>query len=366
MVWKRGNIRAIDWATNIKLLALAIFVMATAATSWSQTTPATPIAVTPPADTKEMPSADAIAPSTLTKNDYTVSPEDLLEVQVLDVPEVSREYRVSSNGYLTLPLLAQPILAAGQTLDHLQQLVASQYREAGMLKDAVVMISLKETRFHAVLVSGEVAHPESVPIYGSTHLLDVLIQAGGLVPDAGDIAVIMRGEIGARMDAERLQNGAMDVPTVGQPFEVNIRNLMLTGQDSSNLTLYPGDRVTVQRAQMIYIMGAVSRPGGYVVGEGHSNVTVLKALAMAGDVTSLAKKQHITLLRRNPGGPEDKRTEIPVDYKDMVKGKIADMAMTPDDILYVPESGALKAWHATVTSATQVATSGATALMIYR
>jgi len=50
----------------------------------------------------------------------------------------------------------------------------------------------------------------------------------------------------------------------------------------------------------------------------------------------------------------------------MVKGEVNDVKLIPDDILFVPESGALKAYHASMSSAVSIATAGATTMMIYR
>jgi polysaccharide export outer membrane protein len=296
-----------------------------------------------------------------------VSPEDLLEVYVLDVPEVTRTYRVSSNGFLTLPLLPEPIPAAGETLDQLSHLIATKFHDAGMLNNARVTVSLVETRLHTVLVSGEVKNPQSYPIYGPTRLLDVLVKAGGLTESAGNDAIITRGEIGARADlAESARSGAANPSAPEQSFTLNIRKLVVTGDDKTNILLYPGDRIMVQRAQLIYILGAVNRPGGYVLDETRQHLTVLKALAMAGDVNGVAKKKSIMILRRDPAGPEEKREEIPVDYKAMVKGQIADVRLMADDILFVPESGAVKALRTSVNSAVTMATMGGATLMVYR
>jgi polysaccharide export outer membrane protein len=289
-----------------------------------------------------------------------------LDVNVLDVPEVTRTYRVSSNGFLTMPLLPEPIPAAGETLDQLSHLIATKFHDAGMLNNAVVTVSLRETRLHAVLVTGDVRRPQSYPVYGPTRLLDVLVQAGGLGDDASNDVIIMRGDVGVRADLEEnARSGGVNPSAKGQSFTLNIRKLVETGDDRTNILLYPGDRVTVQRAELIYIMGAVARPGGYVLNESRQQITVLKALAMAGDVTNLAKKRRITILRRDPAGPEEKREEIPVNYKAMVNGQIADVRLKPDDILYVPESAGLKAWRTSVNTAVGIATTGGTALMIY-
>jgi polysaccharide export outer membrane protein len=313
-------------------------------------------------------SSSASSASKAPISDYTVSPEDLLDVNILDAQEVSRTYRVSSNGFLTLPLLSEPIPAAGQTLDQLSHLIATKYQDAGMFNNAVVTVQLKETRFHTVLVSGQVRTANSYPVYGPTHLLDVLIQAGGLAEDASNDAIIMRGEIGARADLEQsARTGEVNPSANGQSFTLNIRKLVESGDDApNNILIYPGDRVTVQRAQLIYIIGAVARPGGYVLNESRQQITVLKALAMAGDVNNVAKRGGLMILRHEPTQPEEKRTEIPVNYKAMVKGQMADIRLQPDDILVVPESAGLKALRTTINSAVGLATTGGSALLIYR
>jgi polysaccharide biosynthesis/export protein len=300
--------------------------------------------------------------------DYTVSPEDLLDIEIMDVPEVSRTYRVSSNGFLTLPLLTEPVPAAGQTLDQLSKLIATRFHDAGMLNNAQVSVSLKETRLHTVLVSGEIKSPQAYPIYGPTRLLDVLVKAGGLTPSSGDDAIITRGETGAHADlAESAHTGGVDRSANGQSFTLNIRKLVATGDDAvNNIDIFPGDRIMIQRAELIYVLGAVARPGGYVLDNTRQQVTVLKALAMAGDVSNIAKRGRIVILRKASDTQDEKRQEIPVDYKAIIKGKVTDVRLQADDILFIPESGGLKALHASTQAAVAVASTGGSALLIYR
>jgi hypothetical protein len=82
-------------------------------------------------------------------------------------------------------------------------------------------------------------------------------------------------------------------------------------------------------------------------------------------VSNVAKRSRITILRRDPTGPPEKREEIPVNYKAMVKGQIADVRLMPDDILFVPESSKLKAWRTSVGAAVQMTTMAGEGLMIY-
>lgn len=360
------RVRDTPGVAKISGLALTVFLMTSLISAWAQqqsTNPSVQSVVASKDPSTAVGPSDALKPPT---TDYTVSPEDLLDVYVMDVPEVTRTYRVSSNGFLTLPLLSEPLPVAGETLDQLSHLIATRFHDAGMLNNAHVTVSLVETRLHTVLISGEVKTPQSYPIFGPTRLLNMLVKAGGLTEGAGNDAIIMRGDIGAHADLEEnARADAVNASAQGQSFTVDIRKLMQTGEDQNNIFLYPGDRVTVQRAALIYILGAVQRPGGYVLNEANQQITVLKAMAMAGDVTAIAKKSRITLLRRELPGPEEKREEIPVNYKAMVKGQIADIRLKPDDILYVPESGSLKAMHTTVNSAVSVATMGGSALMIY-
>lgn len=298
--------------------------------------------------------------------DYTVSPEDLLDIYLLDVPEVTRTYRVSSNGFLTLPLLPEPIAVAGLSLNQLSSLIAKKFRDAGMLNNAQVTVSLKETRLHTVIVSGSVKHPAAYPVYGPTRLLDILVQAGGFADDAGNEAIITRGLVGARAEAgEGGQAVETDPSTKEATFTLDIRKLVDTGGDKTDILLYPGDRVMVQRAALIYILGAVAHPGGYTIKDPREQITVLKALAMAGDVTSVARKRHITILRMDPAAPEGKRQEIPVNIKAMLNGQIADLRLQFDDILYVPESGGLKTMRQALGTSIGVGTALATGLIIY-
>ena len=357
MLGKQVSAGRQSWAATASLLLLGAMLTAGTGRGWCQQATASAV---PPVNTED-------TNVTAAAEGYHVSPEDLLDVNVMDVPEVTRIYRVSSNGMLTLPLLPEPVPAGGLTLDQLARTIAGKFRDAGMLSNAQVTVAVRETRLHAVFVSGQVRKPQAYPIYGPTRLLDVLIQSGGLLDDAGDEAIITRGEQGIKVDlTEPTQPEAMAAASTGQPFTLNIRTLVQSGDEKNNILLYPGDRVTVPRAALVYILGAVSRPGGYVLNAARQQITVLKALATAGDVTNVAKTKHITLLRKDPAQPGNKREQIPVDYKSMVKGRVADMEMKPDDILYVPESGKTKAIRASANAAITVATYGAGALLIYR
>src|ERR1035437_6416125 len=78
----------------------AIYLLAGMTLAWGQdvqTAPAAQAVADPNALVAAKSSPDT---HSISISDYSVSPEDLLEIVVMDVPEVSRTYRVSSNGFL--------------------------------------------------------------------------------------------------------------------------------------------------------------------------------------------------------------------------------------------------------------------------
>ena len=98
--------------------------------------------------------------------------------------------------------------------------------------------------------------------------------------------------------------------------------------------VYPGDIVIVPKAGIVYVLGDVARPGGYTMSNNDSQMTVLEALATAGDTNKTAIISKVKLVRTTTSGI----TEIPISLGAMRKGKQPDIAMQSNDVLYVPSS----------------------------
>jgi polysaccharide biosynthesis/export protein len=277
-----------------------------------------------------------------------ISSNDVLFIQVFDVDQMTREYRVSATGTVDFPLIAQPISVAGLTPQQAAQAISQKCVEARVLTRPQISITIRESRVHSVTISGAVRNPQLFPVFGRISLLDLLAQAGGLSEDAGSTVTIARGEASRQMLAsgdDPPTDGA-DAKATSAPGTVNIdlRRLQETGDPSLNLDVYPGDRVTVQRAGIVYVVGAVGRPGAYSMTEAHREMTVLKALSLAGSLNNFAKSKKAVLLRYDPSAPKG-RDEISLDLHAMLRGNIADKSLVKDDILFVPDSTALKALH---------------------
>jgi len=117
--------------------------------------------------------------------------------------------------------------------------------------------------------------------------------------------------------------------------------------------------VTVPHAGIVYALGAVARPGGFVATNDRAQLSTLKVLALAGGTTRVAQKDRAVIIRKDAAG---KQTEIPVDLGKIVKRETEDVRLMPSDILYVPPSGA----RAALIRAGEITVAVATAILIYR
>ena len=285
-----------------------------------------------------------------------IYPNDLLFIQVFDVEQMTREYRVSATGTLLFPLLAEPVRALGLTPQQLADVISQKCIEAGVLSHPQISVTVRESRVHAVAIAGAVKSPQIYPVFGRITLLDILTQAGGVSEDAGSSVTITRGEVSRRVLAAEAGGaaGAGNSPPVPPTVTIDLQRLLGTGDPSLNVDIYPGDRVTVQRAGVVYVLGAVNRAGGFVMSEERQDMTVLKAIALAGDLKSTAKAKKAVILRPSASAPGG-REEIPVDLQAMLRGHAPDKPLRSNDIMFVPDSTALKALHTSAQAAASTA-----------
>jgi polysaccharide export outer membrane protein len=136
------------------------------------------------------------------------------------------------------------------------------------------------------------------------------------------------------------KEGGLATPTL----TVEVKKVMDVTDSASTIDVWPGDRVLVerQRADVYYVMGEVNRPGGYTLQKGRDELTVMRALAIAGDQTGVAKMSRAVLIRRDIKAPLG-REEIKLDLKKIITGHSPDPKLQADDILFVPGSNGKKA-----------------------
>jgi len=285
-----------------------------------------------------------------------IYPNDLLFIQVFDVDQMTREYRVGPTGTLVFPLLPEALPVQGLTPQQVADLISKKCIEAGLLSHPQISVTVRESRVHSVAIAGAVRNPQIYPILGRISLLDIISQAGGITEDAGASVTVTRGEVSTRLLASNGGGTAeggkpQPVPTT---VTVDLRDLLETGDPNANIGVYPGDRVTVQRAGVVYVLGAVNRAGAYLLTESRHDMTVLKALALAESLKSTAKGKKAVILRADSSAAGG-REEIPVDLHAMLQGHAPDKPLLNNDILFVPDSLALKALHKSADVAVQTA-----------
>jgi polysaccharide export outer membrane protein len=181
---------------------------------------------------------------------------------------------------------------------------------------------------------GEVQKPGVYPVLGNRTLLDMISQAGGTTIYAGSSATIKRKSDGTII-AIPLATGATDTLV-------------------SDLRLRPGDKVVVPRASLVYVLGDVGRPGGFIM-QNRGHMTVLQAVALAGGHTRTASIGQVRLIHKTESGYMD--TQIPL--KQIMNGHKADMELQAEDILYIPNSSAKSLIYRTAPGILQSASSAA-------
>ena len=172
---------------------------------------------------------------------------------------------------------------------------------------------VKEYTSSGVSVVGEVVKPGSYSTLGPHRLFDVLQAAGGLTEKAANRAVI----------SHRGSEDPITLELSKDPAKMA----------QSNVEVQPGDTVVVPAAPIVYVLGEVNKPGGYVLGAS-SGVTVLRVVAAAGGPTRNASVGSTKMLRRTPNGLQ----QIPVPLKNILRAKAPDIPLEPDDIIFVPNS----------------------------
>lgn len=244
--------------------------------------------------------------------DYTVGPEDVLSIAIVNEPMFTNKYRIGRDGTFEFPYLGS-IKASGQTLRGLEVLLTTRLQKENILLHPQVTIEVAEFRSQTIYVMGQVADQGMVALTGSKTIVDVL--AGRLLPSAGDEITINR------------RRGATDaagpvLAATGPDIEVIklSKQDVLNGRAATMVTLRDGDTIVVSKGASIYVIGEVKSPGPYVL---EGTLTVRQALALAGGQTPRAATNRIKILRTING----KEKEIKVKLSDLVQ---------PGDTINVP------------------------------
>ena len=321
-------------------IGLSLLLLLTPLPSGAQSTvdqPAAQAASAPAANTdtavpNAAGNADATAPSASDPN-YVLGPEDVLEIEVFNVPELKETVRVAADGQIAVPLIGR-VPATGLTADQLRQELADKWGE-NYLQDPQVSVFVKDFAARPVSVIGAVEKPQLYYLKGPRNLIEVLSMAGGFgkkgSSPAGRTVVITR-----KSGFKDLQEAdGMHVRGPDQ-IEIDLNRLLYTRDPGLNIEIKPLDIVSVSKADVVYVTGAVKKPGGIVLDD-RSTVTVIQAISMAEGFAGTASRGGARILRTRQDGS---KIEIPVNLTKVMKGKAEDLTLAANDVLYVPDSKA--------------------------
>jgi polysaccharide export outer membrane protein len=241
-----------------------------------------------------------------------IGPGDELEIAVYGAPDLSEHTRVSEAGNISMPLIGV-VRVAGLSSSEAAGAVQSELRRNNIVNDPQVSVYVKEYTSSGISVAGEVAKPGFYSALGPHRLFDVLQSAGGPT-DKADNKVVIR---------HRDQKDSVTLRISKDPAEMA----------ASNVALQPGDTVVVPRAGIVYVLGEVNRPGGFVLNS-TGGLTVLQIVAVAGGPSHVASAGKTRLLRRTGNGFQEER----IDLTKLLRGKAHDVAVRDQDILFVPSS----------------------------
>jgi polysaccharide export outer membrane protein len=281
------------------------------------------------------------------QGEYRIGAHDLLEINVFEAPDLNRSLRVSAGGEISMPLLGA-VQSSGLTARELEGTLEVRLRQ--YMKDPHVGVFVTTVESHPVSVVGAVKKPGVFQIRGTKTVLEMLSMAEGLSDDAGDEVLVMRGaglHFGSDSNGgsanpasqspsqKQMPAGAADDLSYNDTIKINLKDLLESGDQRFNVAVYPGDIVKVTRGGIIYVIGDVKKPGGFVL-KTDQNMSVLKAIALAEGLNATAAKSRTKIIRTDE--KTGQRFEFPIDLGKVLAGKTPDTPLKPADIVFIPNS----------------------------
>lgn len=288
--------------------------------------------------------------------DYVLGPDNQLSLRVFGLDELNQTIRISNSGKMHVPYVGI-LSVANMTVAQVEDLIVTRLREQGLMKEPWVSIRVTEYNSQPVFVVGEVATPGQFMLSGEMHVLDAISKAGGLTTTAGDEGFLIRrrrvarptveGDLknsAAMRESEQTQivkaispgaDTAKEIEALGTGIKISFKQLKDGTRMDMNVKLQGADILYVpQRLQQkIYIVGDIPFPGSYGLPRNYDHITAAQAVAYAGGPRRTSKKGFI-MRRTETQGVE----EIAFDFSAIMKGKQPDIAVKPNDIIYVPRS----------------------------
>lgn len=267
-------------------------------------------------------------PASAQEQEYRIGLRDVIGVNVFAGGEeqISEDVTVAADGMITLPLLGA-VPADGLTLNELKknsvEPLALKYFVAPQ-----VTVAVKEYHSLTFYISGSVDKPGHYELDKEPTMLELIAKAGGMVPEGGHTAYIMR-----ESHDPQAEKGPV------KPIVLDLKPLLDHGDMTNNLQLVTGDVIHIpmesdldQTSNSIFVEGEVKKPGVYPFQQG---ITALSACILAGGFNDFAAPNRARIIR---GRGTDQEEVIAINLDAVKKGKAKDVQLMPGDLVHVPDS----------------------------
>src|ERR1041384_2006950 len=276
--------------------------------------------------------------------DYRIGPNDVIDVQVENAPEMSRTFRVTAAGTFLMPYIGR-VTALRKTTEELALSIANGLR-GDYLKDPKVVVSVKEFNSRSFFIQGSVRSPGVFQIEGRPSMLELITLAGGLSEKHGANAYIIRRikttepkgtePSSTPTTAAATKSSAEQEPAPEETarYELKSTNIngLLTGHFDQDVLLEAGDIIHIPPSDVFFVAEEVNAPGSFALKEG---TTLRQAISLAQGTNYRAALNRGVVYRENANG---KREEVHVDIGAVMSGKKGDVEIMANDIIMVPNS----------------------------
>jgi polysaccharide export outer membrane protein len=247
--------------------------------------------------------------------DATVGPRDILDIKVLEDPNMSGRVTVADDGQILLNVVGK-VAVAGLTAAQIEAKLKSILDT--FLTKSTISVQVVEFASKPISVVGAVIKPGRIGATGSTTLIQAITEAGGLAAGHGKDIYILR----------TARNG------LSEQLSIDVDELMVRGNPDVNIPLAPNDLVNIpiDPPVNVYIMGEVMRPGTAQFRRSQ-NPTLLQAIASSGGPTDRASKR--VIIKRTTNG---KQETITVNFRDIIRGKKQDVILQDNDTVVLEEA----------------------------
>ena len=279
----------------------------------------------------DLPSTSSISGGGVLGPDYVLGPEDVVNIEVFNVPELKQTVRVENDGTIWVKLLGR-VKVVGLTTEALREELESGWGK-NYLENPKVVVFVREFHGRPVSVIGAVEKPGLYQLPGPRTLIEVLSMAGGLLKRTNGAAgrtvyITRKGDFGDLEMAPGMHQ------TAAHQIEIDLKRLLYSRNVALNIQIKPFDVVSVSKAGIVYVAGEVKKPGGFLLDD-RDTFTVLEALALAEGLTANAAKKSARVIRRSDNGS---LSETQVDVGKILNGKADDVVLAANDVLFIPNS----------------------------